>query len=161
MTTALKQKILLFLIYAAPFFFLVQPWFRYLMFVIGVLLGLVLLILDEQKFYSFYNEEEDLTRAKENNTPVFLVTRSSLFLLALIPLSIFVTTSTGSALGSGLMMGLMLGLLIELWQFSGLPTAFNQRFISQIRKTLDFKQIRQLVWGATAFFIVINLLTIL
>lgn len=155
-----KNKLIAYLLYTAPFFFIINPWTRFALFVLGVLLGLVLLILDEVYFYQHYNEKEELEAAQQAQQPPFLVTRSTLFLIALVPLGLFVVTSTGSALGGGLMMGIILGLMLELWEYRRLPQAFKQRFLSQLDAEISGGDINWVVYGATAFFLFLNLLVI-
>ncbi len=155
-----KNKILAYLIYVSPFFFVVNPWVRFALFVVGVLLGYALLIFDQVRLFKFYNEREELEQAAANQQDPFLVTRSTMFLLALIPLGLFVITSTGSALGGGLMMGLLLGLILELWEYRRLPQAFKHRFLSQLKTDVSPSDINWMVYGATAFFLFLNLLVI-
>lgn len=154
------KKIIIFLIYAVPFVFLINPWTRFVLFVLGLALGLGLLILDAKKLFEFYNEEEELKLAQTQQQSPFLVTRSTLFLIALVPVGLFVVTSTGNALGGGLMMGVLLGLLQELWEYRQLPQAFKQRFLSQLKTEISPQDINKLVYAATAYFIVLNLLVI-
>lgn len=164
----LKNKIIVFLIYTLPFFFIINPWYRYGLFVFGVVLGLVLLILDQTRLFKFYNDDIDSSKdsGKTHNQlltiqkAAFLATRSTLFLLVLIPLSLFVVTSTGNALGGGLMMGLLLGLIQEFWQYRQLPQAFKERFLSQLKVEPKPRDINWIVYGASLYFVLLNFLVI-
>lgn len=155
-----KNKIIAYLVYVTPFFFVVSPWMRFALFAVGVLLGYALLIFDRVRLFKFYNEDEELEQAEQNQRDPFLVTRSTLFLLALIPLGLFVITSTGSALGGGLMMGLLLGLIFEMWEYRRLPQIFKHRFLSQLKTDVSSSDISWIVYGATVFFLFLNLLVI-
>lgn len=154
------KKIIIYLIYTAFFFFVINPWFRYALFAVGVLLGWGLLAADQFKLYEFYSEEEELKKAEQDNRAPYLITRSTLFLFSLIPLGLFVVTSTGSALGGGMIMGLLLGLVLELWEYRPLPKLFQQRFLSQVNAQAGPQDIKRIVYAATAFFLFLNFLAI-
>lgn len=164
----LKNKIIVFLIYTLPFFFIINPWYRYGLFALGVFLGLTLLILDQTRLFKFYNDdaqsavnlETAYKKPSTNQEAVFLATRSTLFLLVLIPLSLFVVTSTGNALGGGLMMGVLLGLIQEFWQYRQLPKAFKERFLSQLKVEPRPRDINWIVYGASLYFALLNCLVI-
>ncbi len=163
-----KNKIIVFLIYTLPFFFIINPWYRYGLFALGVLLGLALLILDQKRLFEFYNDDIESSTDPEkvhgepptSQEAIFLATRSTLFLLVLIPLSLFVVTSTGNALGGGLMMGLLLGLIQEFWEYRQLPKAFRERFLSQLKIEPKPADINWIVYGASIYFALLNFLVI-
>ncbi|KUK79388.1 MAG: hypothetical protein XD95_0433 [Microgenomates bacterium 39_7] len=169
----LQKVLLLAIIYCLPFFFLVSPWYRFIFFVLGVFLGIALLVLDEDFLHQHYQDEDqvkmsenplsikELDDKKEGKKSKFLVTRSTIFLLTLVPLSLFVVTSTGSALGSGLIFGIMLNLIIEMWAIKKTPEAFKKRFLSQLTINLSQDQINWLVIGATGYFLLLNVWTVL
>lgn len=150
-------------IYSILYFFLIDSWWRYGLFVLGVILATALLILDEEKFYQFYQESETKeghsgeTNNLQKSSSNYLATRSTLFLLSMIPLSFFVVSSTGSAMGSGFVLGLMLNLLLEMWVWQTSAEQFSHRFLSQLKKQLSSTQIQFLVWGSTAYFVILNL----
>ncbi len=155
-----KRQLLFFAAYSAPFYFIISPWYRFVLFALGVLLGFVFLLLDQKYLYPHYLEEEQLKKIRSGINFPALITRSTLFLVVLVPLSLFVVTSTGSALGSGLIMGLLMGLVMEMWQYYQLPKAFNQQFLYQGAKSLKASDIKKVVFIATAYFVLLNLLVI-
>lgn len=59
----------------------------------------------------------------------YKVIHSLLFMIVLLPLSIFVVTSTGSTIGEGIVISLLVGLLLEMI-LNRSPEMFNRRFIS-------------------------------
>ncbi len=150
-----KIKSIVFLSYFV-ILFLIQPWQTYWLFILGGLLGLILLVSDELSLNNFYNDTSANLSSK-TVTP-FLATRSILFLIALVPLSIFIVTSTGSLIGSGLIMGLILGLTVEVWQLHQQTVLFNQRFLTQMKLKLNEQQIMILLTGMCAYFVLLNLL---
>ncbi len=156
------KRLLIPFFYLTPFYLVVQPVWRYLLFVAGFILGLVLMVLDEASLAKFYQEPERTNSEfdQESNQSPYLVSRSTLFLIALVPLALFVVTSTGSALGSGLVLGLLLSLIIEMAFFRQLPQLFNQRFLTQLKTEFNQQQINQLFWFMLVFFIFLNLLVI-
>jgi uncharacterized membrane-anchored protein YhcB (DUF1043 family) len=150
-------------IYVLPYFFLISPWYRYLFFVVGVFLGMLLLIFDEEQLYHYYQDEADASlqdleqdSMNKESEERFVVTRSTLFLLSLVPLSLFVVTSTGSALGIGFVLGMILGLIIEMWMLRNSSDRFRRRFLRQLKIEMSPERISLLVLGSTAFFIILN-----
>ena len=161
----MKYKIIAFVVYFLPFFFVTQLTL-YLLFVVGGLVGMALLILDELVFYQYYNEgqlqegqvnQSDQLDKNQLKTP-FLATRSVLFVASLIPLSFFILTSTGSALGLGLVMSLFLGIILEMWQYRDNQKIFNERFWSLVKKKLDLNQVRAVMISLFAYFLFLSLL---
>lgn len=164
----LANKSIITLLYITPFFLVVVPWYRFMLFAAGVILGMTTLLLDEQKFFLYYSGDS-LDKSKDNEKQIseetiqsshlsqnFLMTRSTLFLLLMVPLSLFVVSSTGSALGSGYVLGLMLGLIQEMWLFMADSKLFSKRFLSQLKKKMTEHQIKKIVWFSSAYFILIN-----
>ncbi len=163
-----QKQILAAVAYCLPFIFVLTPWYRFLLFCLGVLLGIFLLIFDEESLFQFYQDDSQQPLADlENNRQEgpskakFIVTRSTLFLLTLIPLSLFVVTSTGSAIGSGFTFGIMLGLLVEMWLLKNNAELFGRRYLNQLAVELSEKQINLLVVGSSIFFAVLNLWVVL
>lgn len=164
----LQRQLIAAVLYCLPFIFFIKPWHRYLLFSLGVLLGILLLILDEERLHRFYQEDNlqslpDLPDAAQKDSPgsKFIVTRSTLFLLSLLPLSLFVVSSTGSALGIGLVMGLMLGLLIEMWMLRNEVDQFRQRFLRQLKTEMSAEGVSLLVLGGSVFFALMNFWAVL
>lgn len=87
--------------------------------------------------------------------------RSPLVLITLIPLSIFVVSSTGNTIGQGLVMALLMGILIEmLWVFRD-TAYFNQQFAAGAKQPLTQREIKWCVavWaGVTALVMAITIL---
>lgn len=160
----LKLKLALFAIYLLPLFFFIKPWTQYLFFILGGLLGIGLLVADELFLNRFYNETDELELessqeplTSQSSNPTFLATRSTLFLLTLLPLAFFVVTSTGSWLGIGLIVGLLFGLLHEMWQLRGNPRHFNQRFWGQVKTELQEEKINLVLIFSICYFLFLNL----
>ena len=161
------------LLFSFPFFLrfgiLTGDCLSGLLFLIGMYLGSLLLYADEQWLYDFYKEQESEVVHKQEQ-PSFsprLITRSALFLLALIPLTIFVVTSSGSLLGFGMILGIQLGLVIEIWTYwkksaqLQLTKIFQSRFLYDLKVGMSFKDIRLLAMGSTLFLVISAILTLL
>ncbi len=157
-----KNKILAFLIYGLIFLPFTTPWYRFLFLLLGLMLGLVLLIIDERVLHHKYNDQL-VTDNEDGNSKksVFLATRSSLFLLVLAPLAIFVVTSTSSAIGIGFVLGLVLGLVHEMWLFRNLTKKFSNRFLSQLKVNSTATLVTKITLGYSLFFFLISLWTLL
>ena len=121
-------------------------WWQAAMFVGGLVAGMALLTLDKNVLYRYYTEDQTVPQ---------LMTRSLIFLLALIPLSLFVVTSSGSLIGSGLILGLVAGLVGEMRMLRGRPDEFRAVFLSQLKRDVSPEEIRNLVIGSGIFLILI------
>lgn len=118
---------------------------------VGVGAGVLLLWLDERWLVRQYTEP---------NHPRQLVTRSLLFLAAFIPLSLFVLTSSGSALGMGIIVGIGGGLSSELIMRRNHPAELSQRFgLPQEKKWTELEQ-RWLWMGFSLYTLLISLAAI-
>lgn len=103
-----------------------------LLFAFGLIIGILLLELDETFFYKYYQES--------NKEVKQLVTRSLLFQLMLFPLGIFLMTSTGSSVGIGLFLSITAVLSLELFETRKNNTYFEKRFMYQLKKSFDSTQ---------------------
>lgn len=146
------QQILLVMAYSLIFYLVLQPTERFVFFGIGLLLGWLLLLLDEKKLHQYYQEP---TVAQPQ-----LITRSVLFLLGLVPMTLFVVFSTGSLVGAGMVLGINLLLVFELWQTRADGAQFHQRFGQQLGRQLELREIGALATLAVGFFVVISLLAL-
>lgn len=81
--------------------------------------------------------------------------RSFLVLLILIPLSIFVASSTGNTIGQGLVAALLVGVLSEMLELWKDVNRFNLRFAPGARKPLTLKEIQWcvLVWAGVTLIV--------
>lgn len=150
---------LFFLLFLIVFFEAWSNWLTLIGFTLAYLFGVVLLFLDEQFLYKFYQEKIDSTN---NDSTHFydLASRNFIFLLALPLLSIFVLTSSGSILGIALVMAINSYLLVEMWQLKDEFLLFKDRFLAMSKIQTTPKMVRQICYIALLYFIflVINLL---
>ena len=121
-------QVLLTVVFGVAFYFTgaAQSPMQAVLFVGGGVLATVLLYLDETLFSKKY--------AEQGVEKQVIMTRSLLFVAALIPLGVFVTTSSGSSLGMGLVVMLLAGILIEMIQLRTAIDVFNARFVSQLKE---------------------------
>ena len=124
-------------------------WWQAAMFVAGLVLGLALLVIDKHYLYRYYMEDQSNSE---------LMTRSLLFLIALVPLSLFVVTSSGSLVGSGLVLGLVSGLVGEMVMLRNQPDEFRAVFLSQMQRQVSEDEIRNVSVGGVVFLVVITVL---
>ncbi len=119
----------------------------FIWFALGVASGLGFLYADEKYFVKYYQEDKS-----------FLVTRSPLFLLALMPIAIMVITSFGSFWASGVVGGMMLWLVLEMLIYRSNPEVFAPRFLQGVKvKSIETSMRLMLIIG-WSFFIVVHLL---
>lgn len=121
------------------------------LFIVGAVLAIILLIGDEMFLNKYYRTSE---------TDTYLVTRSTLFLLSLVPLALFVATSSNSTIGTGLILALCSALFIEMWTVQYDLQKFHERFLSQVKKTYTNRDIQILLISAAVFIVIIHILAI-
>lgn len=115
------------------------------LFALGNGLALAILFFDERVFSKMY--------AERGVTNQVVMTRSLLFILALFPLGIFVTTSSGSSLGMGLILSLLGSLLIEMFLLRNQVQLFNARFASQLKQPWQQETIYKSIAGVGFFWL--------
>lgn len=108
------------------------------LFTIGLILGMALLEADENFLFKYYDPLEKR-----------LATRSFLFILSLVPLGLFILTSTGSAIGVGLFLSIISGLSLEFFALRSNKAEFKNRFLSQLNREISSEEQKV----ATALFI--------
>ncbi len=150
------KKIIISLIYGALFYFFLQDWVQFLLFLAGVLLGLGLMVLDQKILHRYYLEENEMGANQEQ-----LITRSALFNLILIPLALYVITSTRSSIGSGLVLGMLLIILEEMMEYRRPVNLFERRFLADTNFKVDKSQVNQIIAVMISVFLVLNLLFII
>ncbi len=126
-------------------------YYNLIFFTVGTLLGTILMDLDEAVFYKYYLEKTE--------TNVKLITRSLLFMISLLPLGIFIVTSTGSEIGIGLFLGILTTISIELIIYRNSIELFHSRFLSQLKRKLTVQEIMYFVSGFSELTLIFVLLT--
>ncbi|PJC43625.1 MAG: hypothetical protein CO039_02935 [Candidatus Pacebacteria bacterium CG_4_9_14_0_2_um_filter_34_50] len=139
------------LFFLANFFKGEISYYNLIFFTVGTVLGTILMDLDEAVFYKYYLEK--------NETEIKLITRSVLFMFSLLPLGIFIVTSTGSEIGIGLFLGILTTLLIELIIYRNSIDLFHSRFLSQLKRKLSAQEIKYFVSIFSVLTLIFVLLT--
>jgi hypothetical protein len=136
---------LLPILFSLPFLLVFPLWPPFVMFELGILIGSALLWFDEVYGWKWYAEPVGASpEVQTQPTPPQLVTRSPLFLLAYVPLALFVVTSTGSLVGTGLILAMGLILSFEMWEQRHDQTRFQQRFGQGLAHTFSLTDIQRL-----------------
>jgi len=89
-----------------------------------------------------------------------LLTRSTLFLIVYLLMTVFVLTSTGSVIGIGLMLGMGLHYTYDFWRYSRFTEKFTKQYLWQIKRSFTDREIRGFVVGWTVFFVLLTLLVL-
>ena len=121
---------------------LFSPW---LLTIVGVVLGLVFMIGDSVFFHRWY--QEDVIKHSSHPT---LVTRSTLFLAAYVPLSIFIITSSGSWIGRSLIATIGVVIAWEMFVRRHNVEEFAQHFSVTQHTLLTQRYVQRLTWLALA-----------
>lgn len=158
LTQRFGLKLLVMLAYISVFFFLIAQTWSLIWFVIGVLCGVSFLIADEFYLRRWYQEGN--TQSKSDAIK-YLISRSPLFLLSLIPLTLFVFTSSGSFWASGVVGGMSLYLLLEMTELRHDAAAFDKRFLPTIKGQVSPQHIQFILLGGWTFFALIHLLVMI
>jgi hypothetical protein len=115
-----------------------------ILFTVGAYGGVALLFLDSSFFAKKY--------AEQGVTGNVLITRSVVFVGTLVPLSIYMLTSTGSSVGIGLLFGILTVLVLEMLRLYKNTAAFNQRFLFQLREPFSQQQINYFIFALVLYW---------
>ncbi len=156
-----NQVKLIFFQYLMPLLYAVLLYFIHIapndgdfasvvLFLIGFYLGNGLMWLDGVALYPYYNPLR--------TEPKQLLTRSVVFALAFIPVTLFVLTSSGSLLGSGLVFAIGLTLASEAFLLRNDKQAFHYHFLFQLKRQLTEIEVTRVVWALCGFMVLSTLM---
>jgi hypothetical protein len=150
----LLMQYLIPVLYTVLFYFVqIEPrdgsYWQVIMLLGGFYVGNLFLWLDDKVLYGQYNELQTL--------PKRLVSRSILFLLVYVALSIFMVTSVGNVFGVGIILGIGLSLSIEMWRARDTIEQFHQQFLYQVKRQLSPLEVQRIAVGFLIYVSVIAL----
>ena len=177
---SLFLHIVVFVLFFGAIVFRLYPhWFQMLKFLSGGGIGFSLLFVDRIVHVFWADGESELSLyvrnffrnkkfvqglkllLKARSIQTKLTTRSVVFLVSFLPLSIFVLTSTGSLIGTGLIFGLGLHLVADFFSYAQNPQEFKRHFLWQIKREVSDTEVRNLQYFALIFFIFLTFLFVL
>lgn len=97
--------------------------------------------------------------SREDSRPE-LITRSLLFLLTLVPLGIFLLTSTGSVLGIGVYLGIIITLCVEIMSLYGDIDTLSARYLYQLNRKLRVSDLQIFMGCVLAWTVTISILVL-
>lgn len=159
-----KSQAILIIFFYSIIFFLTNyfseslKYLEWTLFTLGLVIGVILMALDEFVLYKYYLDPIKSDESAKSSD-IKLITRSLLFIISLIPLGIFIITSTGSEMGIGLFLGIITILLIELISFRKNINSFHKRFLSQLKIKLSAQEVKYFVAIFSFFTMIFVLLT--
>lgn len=112
-------------------------WVEVFLLIFGMYLGVAILWIDKYFLYEYYLDSG-------NNTDG-LATRSIVFMMALVPLAIFINSSTGSRIGAGVILGIITSLAQEMWSLQNHPQEFKDTFLFQLKRVVSDEEIKKFV----------------
>lgn len=143
--------------------------------VLGVILGVLILFLDRVA-YTYAYPQEQLSRQfdwyikqKQYFTALALLDtrrleqerltfRSALFMTVWVPLAFFALTSTASLFGKGVVMGLMLHILYDAWRLQKSdPRRLHVRMFWLIKREVSEEERLVFLWVMTVLFGIFSL----
>jgi hypothetical protein len=142
------------LFYSLIIFFFTNSISEFILFLMGALMGVGYAIIDEEYLYTLYQDDE-------NKEKKFYVSQSSLYMLSLVPTSIFVFTSSGSFMAMGLMGGLILFFLVEMSKQLNSPELFFSKFLSLAEVDRSRENLQKILIGSILFFVILHFLVLL
>ena len=148
-----KYAILLFFLISYIFFF--EAWkdlTSLFLFIFAYCFAILFMVFDEQYLYRFYQDQIEESGENVSHKFPFLASRSSLFILLLPALTIFVLTSTGSFLGIAFILAINLFLLIEMFQLRNEFLLFKDRFFRDLKRNLDRREVNYICLFALLYF---------
>ncbi len=170
--------LLLPFLYALPFFFVFPDKTQYFQFVVGLLCGFLIFVLDRFLHVFFIQPQTEFSQKirfhwknrqftkmmhdlwADRDQQQELITRSSVFLISYVALAIYVITSTGSVLGIGLILGIGLHFCLDFWRYRRDEERFHKHFLWQLKRKLTDKEMTYLVISFTLFFLLLSMLVI-
>lgn len=166
----------LFLVLLLFYWQLWQQWWTLSVVAAAYGFGVSLMWADQKFLYTFYEDKDDvelknsthnltegegkkrnLDEAQSLGEPV-VISRQPLFFLVLMPLSVFVLTSTRSLIGIALILALNLYAIIEIWQSCQRPAVFQAKYLAHSKQPLSAQEIRYGCWAATGYLLLLLLL---
>lgn len=165
-------------LYSVLFFWSFPSLVDFALFVVGVVVGVNLILVDRclHAFYLFPEHDYSKLLHEEwrkkslrgivhllGHAETFqeqLMSRSILFLLSFVFLMIFVLTSTGSVIGIGVILGMGLRYLVDFWRISKTPELFIRQFLWQVKRPFNAQEIRMIVVGWLIAFTIVSLLVL-
>lgn len=136
-----------------------QPLFNTALFAVGLVLGMILVWADARWLHQYYQEKKG--ELVEGGLPEQqLITRSLLFALALLPLSIYLITSTGSPTGVGMLLGILVSLTAEILLLRKDRQKLSERFLSQLSRPATAQDIDWYIRLFTVFTVIISILIV-
>ncbi len=148
-------QLAIILVYGGLSYLIVTPWTTWVWLVVGLIMGWLLLFLDDLSLHRFY-----LDRTQLDQRPRPLISRSLLFLIAFVPLSLFVVTSSGSLIGGGMVISMAVVYMSELLLHKNNPQVFAQKFLWQTRSELKQNERNLLSWSSVVLVALLMLLSL-
>lgn len=147
----------------------------WLLYVVGVVVGTLLLYLDRVVYTLSYPKEQlsqqfawlvkerryrealsllDNRRGEQNK----LTFRSALFMVAWVPLAFFALTSTSGLFGKGVVMGLMFHILVDSWRLQRADsTRLNERLFWQVGRVVRPEEQLVFMYVLSGVFVLLSL----
>lgn len=114
-------------------------WLELLLLLLGLSLGTGLVWLDEYWLVNQYSEADSQAHP---------LSQSLVVLLSLIPIGVFVVTSTASVLSMGFFLGLAASIVTKMVSLYQQPDVLRQQFFWQLKTPLGDSQVQWVVNGA-------------
>lgn len=135
-------------------------WVGTALLLLGMYGGFGLLLADVEWLHQYYQQPTEVNPEQELLSPEY-ITRSAVFILTLIPLTIFMLTSTGSSMGMGMLLGILIGLSLEMFALRADQLQFQARFLSQVKRPFTTDEIEKMIVSFCTFSAIVTLLVII
>ena len=150
-----------------------ENWQMFGLLFVGLLLGLFVSFFDRQWLSNYYQENKknptNLGANLEDSSPetnlldnqsLPYATRTTLFLLILVPFSLFIVTSTGSPLGVGLTIGLVIDTVLDMVKSAHQKDEFVKTFLQQFQRSFSESEVLIVAGSAVIWLLLLFVLAL-
>lgn len=144
-------------------------WQMFGLLAVGLLIGLFVPFFDRQWLSKYYRHDQktpddpdplssDTAKTEVDN--LTFVTRTTFFLLILVPFSLFIVTSTGSPLGVGLTIGLVIDVVVDMVRMVSQKKEFIKTFLQQFQRSFSESEVMMVAGGAVIWLVLLFILAL-
>lgn len=150
-----------------------ENWQMFGLLFVGLLLGLFVSFFDRQWLSKYYqvnikpatnleaNLEDSSSEANLLDKQALpYATRTTLFLLILVPFSLFIATSTGSPLGVGLTIGLVIDIVLDMIKLARQKDEFVKTFLQQFQRPFSETEVLMVAGSAVIWLFLLFILAL-
>lgn len=146
-----------------------ENWQMFGLLAVGLMLGLFVSFFDRQWLSKYYRQDQKKPDHSDSSQPESVTTavanlpfatRTTLFLLILVPFSLFIVTSTGSPLGVGLTIGLVIDVAMDMVKIARQKDEFTKTFLQQFQRSFSETEVMMVAGGSVVWLALLCVLAL-